>query len=182
MTIASAEVAPAGLPEPEVVTEANAEAAALDLEIAQDMAVLDAIALEMAEPGVVEQEPAVSELAVSELAPVDVPESEPAEPDVSESDIAETALAEPPRIVEPDGSERGMVESMPVESRPAQSVNAEPDSVALASAIFIALKPEQPSLGATLIANGILSGRTAANDALTPFRRMSQAERIAFFS
>jgi hypothetical protein len=27
-----------------------------------------------------------------------------------------------------------------------------------------------------------LSGRTAANDALTPFRRMSQAERIAFFS
>ena len=75
-----------------------------------------------------------------------------------------------------------MVESMPVESASAESVTAEPDSVALASAIFIAPNPEQPSLGATLIANGILSGRTAANHALTPFRRMSQAERIAFFS
>ena len=192
MMIASAEAAPARLPEPEAVTEADAEAAALDLEIAQDMAVLDAIALEMAEPGVVREEPAVSEPApsepaVSELAPAAVPEFATAEPDVSEPDVAETelvdtrlgetTLAEPPRITGPDRGERGMVESAP-----AESVTIEPDSVALASAIFTTQKPEQPSLGATLIANGILSGRTAANDALTPFRRMSQAERIAFFS
>ena len=38
-----------------------------------------------------------------------------------------------------------------------------------------------PSLGATLIANGIVRAR-AAGDALAPFRRMSQTEKIAFFS
>jgi hypothetical protein len=42
--------------------------------------------------------------------------------------------------------------------------------------------PEQ-SLGATILASGILqTSRTAANDALAPIRRMTQAEKIAFFS
>jgi hypothetical protein len=41
----------------------------------------------------------------------------------------------------------------------------------------------QPSLGASLIANGIVQkGETGAADPLAPLRRMSQAERIAFFS
>ncbi len=39
------------------------------------------------------------------------------------------------------------------------------------------------SLGSTIIASGMLRKRvTAANDALAPIRRMSQAEKIAFFS
>jgi hypothetical protein len=43
--------------------------------------------------------------------------------------------------------------------------------------------PPQPSLGASLIANGIVrKGETGAADPLAPLRRMSQAERIAFFS
>jgi hypothetical protein len=40
----------------------------------------------------------------------------------------------------------------------------------------------QPSLGATLIANGLLQRPLAANDPLTPIRRMTQPEKIAFFS
>jgi len=41
----------------------------------------------------------------------------------------------------------------------------------------------EPSLGATLIANGILRKRDASEpDPLAPIRRMSQAEKIAFFS
>ncbi|HTO65022.1 MAG TPA: hypothetical protein VMM15_27670, partial [Bradyrhizobium sp.] len=41
----------------------------------------------------------------------------------------------------------------------------------------------QPSLGSTLLASGFLEQQRApANDPLTPIRRMSQAERIAFFS
>jgi hypothetical protein len=41
----------------------------------------------------------------------------------------------------------------------------------------------QPSLGATLIANGILRRPNApASDPLAPIRRMTQAEKIAFFS
>ena len=39
------------------------------------------------------------------------------------------------------------------------------------------------SLGATVLASGIVQKpRTAANDALAPIRRMTQAEKIAFFS
>lgn len=41
----------------------------------------------------------------------------------------------------------------------------------------------EPSLGATIIASGILQKpRAAANDPLAPIRRMTQAEKIAFFS
>ena len=41
----------------------------------------------------------------------------------------------------------------------------------------------QPSLGSTLLANGFLEQhRAPSNDPLAPIRRMSQAERIAFFS
>jgi hypothetical protein len=39
------------------------------------------------------------------------------------------------------------------------------------------------SLGATLIASGVVRKPVlAANDPLAPIRRMSQAEKIAFFS
>jgi hypothetical protein len=40
----------------------------------------------------------------------------------------------------------------------------------------------EPSLGSALIANGILSKPATASDPLAPIRRMSQAEKIAFFS
>ena len=50
----------------------------------------------------------------------------------------------------------------------------------------IAPKPEPPmevSLGSTIIASGLVrKPNTAANDPLAPIRRMSQAEKIAFFS
>jgi len=47
-----------------------------------------------------------------------------------------------------------------------------------------ALEPSpEPSLGSTLIASGILRKPHASEfDALAPIRRMSQAEKIAFFS
>jgi hypothetical protein len=40
----------------------------------------------------------------------------------------------------------------------------------------------QPSLGSTLLASGMLQRPVAANDPLTPIRRMTQPEKIAFFS
>jgi hypothetical protein len=41
----------------------------------------------------------------------------------------------------------------------------------------------EPSLGSTLLANGLLQRpRAPANDPLTPIRRMTQPEKIAFFS
>jgi hypothetical protein len=157
---ASAEFAPAEVPDPEVAEAASVEATALDLEIAQDMAILDAIALEMAEPDLAGQDLAGQDLAGQDLAG---------------QDLAGQDLTESRQVVEPDRGERG----------PIESATSESGAVTLASEISIAPVPEpevQPSLGATLIASGIFKSRSAANDALAPFRRMSQAERIAFFS
>ena len=43
--------------------------------------------------------------------------------------------------------------------------------------------PREVSLGASIIASGIVRRPlVAANDPLAPIRRMSQAEKIAFFS
>ena len=38
------------------------------------------------------------------------------------------------------------------------------------------------SLGSSIIASGLVRRPVAANDPLAPIRRMSQAEKIAFFS
>ena len=128
--------------EPEGLTAEAAEA--------EDDAILDMIALEMAadDPTDVDDvaELESAEIAVAQLAPADpvsvAPEPEP-EP------IA--AAAEPPA--------------------------AEPS---LQPALQAA---EEPSLGASLISRGILSRpQSAGADPLAPIRRMSQAEKIAFFS
>jgi hypothetical protein len=143
---AEAEVAAAVMPEQDAT--ADAETSSIEFEIEQDMAVLDAIALEMAEP----------EIAASSLA----------EPPVLEPDMVERAIVEP-AIVEPAIAEPAIVEHVP-ETAIAPEPVPEPET------------PPQPSLGATLIASGIVSRSSAAHDALAPIRRMTQAERIAFFS
>jgi hypothetical protein len=148
----AAEVAPSAISEEEVIAAADADTADLDFQAAQDLAVLDAIALEMAEP-----------------------------------EIAGSERAEPPQTVEPDTLQRSIVETVIVESGSVESGSVEPGSVELASETTIApeqepVMPPQPSLGATLIASGIVPGPRTTHDALAPIRRMTQAERIAFFS
>lgn len=115
---------------------------------AQDDAILDMIALEMAaeDPDDIDgvSETGSAETAVAELAPADpvsvAPEPEPM-----------AAASEPP-AVEP---------------------SLQPSLEAAA----------EPSLGSSLIARGILSRpQVAGSDPLAPIRRMSQAEKIAFFS
>jgi hypothetical protein len=156
MTTSAAEVAPAILPEQDVVAAADAETTSIDDEIAQDLAVLDAIALEMAEPEIADSGVAKSPQMV--------------EPDIVEPpQIIEPDMVEPPQIVEPDMVEPDIVERVP-ETAIAPEQEPEPKM------------PSEPSLGAALIANGILSRSSAAHDALAPIRRMTQAERIAFFS
>ncbi len=116
---------------------------------AQDDAILDMIALEMAadDPSNFDDvaDMASAEVAVAEFAPADsviaAPEPEP-EP--------MAAAAEPP-AVEPS-------------LQPAFEA------------------PEEPSLGSSLISRGILNRPQTAADPLAPIRRMSQAEKIAFFS
>jgi hypothetical protein len=146
---AEAEVAAAVMPEQEVIATADAETSSIEFEIEQDMAVLDAIALEMAEP-----------------------------------EIAASSLAEPPPVVEPDMVERAIVEPAIAELAIVEPVIVEhvPETAIAPEPVPEPETPPQPSLGATLIASGIVSRSSAAHDALAPIRRMTQAERIAFFS
>ena len=65
----------------------------------------------------------------------------------------------------------------------AESPPADPVIAAQKPEPMTAAQPLQPSLGSTLIANGIVRRPNAsAADPLAPIRRMSQAEKIAFFS
>ena len=151
--------------EPEMEADppiAEAEPAELSAEDAdaQDEAVLEMVAFEMAAPDPDDSNndfPLISPIAVSEPMHVTMPPV--VEPITSTPREAEP---EPPRVL-PQATV--LRPSFPV----APSIAQEP--------------VVEPSLGSTLIASGILrKPNVPANDPLAPIRRMSQAEKIAFFS
>src|SRR6516162_7139873 len=79
-------------------------------------------------------------------------------------------------------AEPPLIEPFVVASDPRQTAMAEP-SVQPSQPDAPAPSPEEPSLGATILATGILPRpKAAVSDPLAPIRRMSQAEKIAFFS
>ncbi|MFG3591759.1 hypothetical protein [Bradyrhizobium sp. RDI18] len=100
---------------------------------------------------------------------------------ISDEEIAE-AIAEQVRLAEPAPIAPKIVPE-PVatpSSPPVQQTVQSPPAPVAAPAPAAAV---EVSLGSTLIASGILRKPvTAANDPLAPIRRMSQAEKIAFFS
>ena len=121
--------------------EQTAEAADLSAEAANadDEALLDLIALEMAAP---------------DTADLDAPDT-----DGDEILVAGAAPAGPIIVAE------------------------KPEPIAAAATQPSPERSLEPSLGSTLIANGILRSRQASeSDPLAPIRRMSQIEKIAFFS
>lgn len=125
----------------DIATPEVAEVAQYDAEeIAEDRAVLDMVAMEMAAPDFSEPEMAISETVVTEM---ESPQPAAAEMTAAIAPAVEASAAPQP----------------------------EPEA------------PSQPSLGAALIAGGVIPHPNApASDPLTPIRRMSQAEKIAFFS
>lgn len=178
-----------------------ADAFALDAAAqAEDDAVLEAIALEMAAP-----DPDFDEI----IAPVE------AETAVPEPEVAEAAAPIAAELAQPIASQPVVA---PVVEEPAADAPIAMDSLArltdaiaeaaaevmeqhvpamAATATFAAAPtatlPPMPSplstslsetsLGATILASGILQRpRAPANDPLAPIRRMTQAEKIAFFS
>ena len=180
----------------EITDEFSLDAAAE----AEDDAVLARIAMEMAAPDpefdeIVE--PMEMEATVPEPTPEPVPEpmaAEVAEPVAMEAQIA-------PHVDEPDVEEPVAEAPIAMESlarltdaiaEAAAEVMEQPAPVMAAAMSFdaapIATLPTpsplpEPSLGATILASGIVQKpRPAANDALAPIRRMTQAEKIAFFS
>ena len=124
---------------------------------ALDEAVLDMIAMEMGAPDPISDD---------EIAEAMAEEARPAEP----APVAPVIVAKPVAVPAP-----------PPPPPPVQKVvQAPPPPPAAAPAPAPAV---EMSLGSSLIASGMLRKPvTAANDPLAPIRRMSQAEKIAFFS
>jgi hypothetical protein len=120
---------------------------------AQDEAVLDMIAMEMGAPDPISDD----------------------EIDLAEALVEETQPAEPAPAVAPIVA----MAAEPVAAPPVQPViEALPPAPAPSPAPAVEM-----SLGSSLIASGMLKKPiAAANDPLAPIRRMSQAEKIAFFS
>lgn len=181
--------------EPAAVAD-GADAFALDAAAqAEDEAVLEAIALEMAAPDpefdeiVAEAElhAAVPEPMIAEIAaPVaaELPEPVASQPFVVP--VAEEPAADAPIALD------SLARLTDAIAEAAAEVMEQPAPVMAATANFAAAPvtplptpsplPE-PSLGATILASGILQKpRAPANDPLGPIRRMTQAEKIAFFS
>lgn len=163
-TDAATPAAEAAVAEADAVLEAmetaameTAEAVELTGEAADahDEAVLDMIAMEMGAPD-----------------PFD--DDEIAEPVVEEAQLAEPPPVEPETVAE-------LAEPMPeLTAAPIEPpVQPPPQPVAAAAAPEPAL---EVSLGSSIIASGLVRRPVAANDPLAPIRRMSQAEKIAFFS
>ena len=140
------------------------EAKAQDTE-AQDEALLDMVAMEMGAPDPINDadiaaaavEQALLQVRSAKPAPVE-PATAPEPVAVAPPRMPQTAQPSPPRAVEP----------APV---PAPAPTPAPAA------------PTEMSLGSTIIASGMLRKPVnPANDPLAPIRRMSQAEKIAFFS
>ncbi len=126
------------------VPEETAEAAAAD-----DEAVLDMVALEMAAPD-----------------PSDTY-------DISEIETDEIDVVEPP--ADPEITAHRITAAIP-EPMAAPPVTLQPSQAPFQPA-------SEPSLGSTLLANGIVQKPSASGpDPLAPIRRLSQAEKIALFS
>jgi hypothetical protein len=174
-------VAPSEEAEASVET-AEAFADPADTYDAQDEAVLDMIAAEMAAPDADEAYvPPGMKLDEGEAA--ELPEAnDKAEPVAAAERTLPAAIADqlPPETVvpSPDAAPESSKRRSPEPSL-ASNIGASPDSN------FDSSPGSSPgsSLGSSLIANGIVQRpRSAKPDPLAPIRRMSQSERIAFFS
>lgn len=178
--------------EPEIADEFSLDAAAE----AEDDAVLARIAMEMAAP-----DPEFDEIVEPIEMAAAIPESTPepmaadvAEPVAMEAPIAphvEELVVEEPVVEVPIAMESlarltdAIAEAAAeVMEQPAPAMAAAATSGAAPTATLPMPSPmPEPSLGATILASGIVQKpRPAANDALAPIRRMTQAEKIAFFS
>jgi hypothetical protein len=136
------------------VAEQTPDAQTSDAETsdADDDAVLDMVALEMAAPD-----------------PFDI--DDPVDTDTDEIHVAEEARADPEVITRMPEPQAPPIIQPSLQPSPEPSLQPSPEPSL------------EHSLGSTLIANGILRKPHASeSDPLAPIRRMSQAEKIAFFS
>jgi hypothetical protein len=157
----------------ETQSDAQAGARADAQANAHDEAVLELVAAEMAAPDPIDIDDYSDSLAddiIVTMRPREPIEREPVERESIEALPDPVATPVRPPIVQPFPQAAPVASLPPV---PSPVVARGPS----------APTPVEPSLGSTIIANGILQpAKPPANDPLAPIRRMSQAEKIAFFS
>ncbi|WP_369525532.1 hypothetical protein [Bradyrhizobium elkanii] len=141
---------------------------------AHDEAVLDLIAMEMGAPDPIDEEAIAEEMRAAE-----------------EMRVAEAMAAEPEMVAPAIQPEPAPAPAPKVEVKmepPPRAAAAIAETLVMPPPLPPAVEPApapaaEISLGSTIIASGLLKRPSvAANDPLAPIRRMSQAEKIAFFS
>ncbi|TCU64574.1 hypothetical protein EDE08_11544 [Bradyrhizobium sp. R2.2-H] len=163
---------------------------------AEDEAILDAIALEMAAPDpefdeIIEPtelaaptpEPMASDVAAPVAA--EIPEPIAPEPVVAEEPAADAPIAMDSlaRLTDAIAEAAAEVMEQQAPAMAATATFAAASTATLPMPSPLSTSSPEPSLGATILASGILQKpRAPANDPLAPIRRMTQAEKIAFFS
>ncbi|MTV15054.1 MULTISPECIES: hypothetical protein [Bradyrhizobium] len=150
---------------------------------AHDEAVLDLIAMEMGAPDPIDEEAIAEEMRAAEemriAEAMGVAEAMTAEPEMVAPAIQPEPAPAPASQVEVRAEVK--IEPPPLAAAPIAETLVMPPP--LPPAVEAAVPAAEVSLGSTIIASGLLKRPSAAaNDPLAPIRRMSQAERIAFFS
>lgn len=157
---------------------------------AEDEAVLARIAMEMAahDPDfdeIVEPAEIQAPLAAEVAAPIAAELPEPIAPEPA-APVAEEPAEEAPIAMESLARLTNAIAEAAAEvmEQPAPAMAATATFGAAPTATLPMPSPlSEASLGATILASGILQKpRAPANDPLAPIRRMTQAEKIAFFS
>jgi hypothetical protein len=102
-------------------------------------------------------------------------------PDPIDDDEIAAAMAEPTHFAEPAPVEQAIVVEVP--EPVAAQINLQVEMPPQPAAEAVAAPAVEMSLGSSILASGMFSkpGKPA-NDPLAPIRRMSQTEKIAFFS
>jgi hypothetical protein len=158
-----------------------------------DEAILELVAMEMSAPDPIEDQefkrPRASDFDADEPVAVDddiiatFPEPSEPEPIVAAAAPAPSPPPTPP-APEPRAPEPRLAVARapePAPPPPAPVVPEPPRPAAILHAVPKSI--HEPSLGSTLLAHGLLQRhQVSANDPLTPIRRMTQPEKIAFFS
>lgn len=193
---AASNMPPEAVVETVQITEAPAEAIGVT-----ETAAASAEAAEMAAEGLDSAPEAAGESAESaeayDEALLDMVALEMGAPDAGDIDDALPAIADEMQAIEPPAAEPILVAEAPepaaepiakLEPIPAAAPPAAPEPASVQAPLQPSLEPApkpvvEPSLGSSLLASGILNRpKPAAPDPLAPIRRMSQAEKIAFFS
>ncbi len=170
-----AEVQKAAVQEATVHDEIAEDPQAFDAD-AHDEALLDMVAMEMGAPDPISDEEIAAEQAgLQSQMRTDLAQPAPVEPAPVQSAPVQSAMAPEPVAVP--------VPPIPQAVQPPPAARAIEPAPAPAPVPGPAAAPTEVSLGSTIIASGMLRKPVnPANDPLAPIRRMSQAEKIAFFS